>query len=229
MPLLPLQTTQVGGMVTLDEMVVLPGELGVGNGGPRDLTRESKAWRAAVLGRLGKTMKTTHRIQQHQFHHMADLRKKIVALQKQVTKLQYMQSVPRTSRQLTTSRGVEIVEGVPAPPVKPATLCDRPKLLATLWEEWIKGVGGRLPAKDFAPHQRGKVEALFHLRKPFWLCIERLIHNGYDAASAIDLIEEHYSDCDTMTKKLAKISRHEKLGGHYRLCPNGQGVNPNLQ
>ena len=134
-----------------------------------------------------------------------------------------MQSVPRTSRQLT-SRGVAVVEGVPAPPVKPATLCERPKQLATLWEEWIKGVGGRLPAKDFAPHQCGKVEALFHLWKPFWLCIERLIHNGCDAASIIDPINVLQT-----TQKLAHVGTHERQGGHCRLCLNGQGVNRNLQ
>ena len=73
----------------LDKMIVLPGELGAGDG-PRHLARDNTAWRAAVLGRLGKTMKTALRIQQHQFHHMADLRKQIGALKKQVTKLQCM-------------------------------------------------------------------------------------------------------------------------------------------
>ena len=113
--------------------------------------------------------------------------------------------------------------------MKPATLCDRPKQPATLWEEWIEGVGGRLAAKDFTPQQRGKVKALFHLRKPFWLCIERLIHNGYDAASAVDPVDELCSGFNTITKKLDQIRKHEKKGGHYKLCPNGQGVNPNLQ
>ena len=71
----------------LDEMVVLPGDR---DGPPLHLTRDNTAWRAAVLARLGKTMKTALRIQQHQFHHMADLRKQVGALKKQVSKLQCM-------------------------------------------------------------------------------------------------------------------------------------------
>ena len=129
-----------------------------------------------------------------------------------------------TSQVLTTRRGIELRNGGNSSTRRPATLCQRPKFLSVLWDEWLKGVDGRLPAKEFVPSQRGdkSVKHLFCLRKPFWMCMERPINNGYTAPEALDLINDLYPG--TVTEKLKALKKHEKLGGHHRLCPRGNGV-----
>ena len=116
--------SSVGGTIHMDEMRVLPGE---GNGGPRDITRESQNWRAAVFSRLGTTMDTATRIDQHTREQMAHMKKEIKILRREVRQLTYWRKVPSATTKLT--RGdVETVEGAPAPR-QPATLCPRPKSL----------------------------------------------------------------------------------------------------
>ena len=39
----------------------------------------------------------------------------------------------------------------------PATLCDNPRTVGTIWQEWRFGVGGRKPARLFKDRERGKV------------------------------------------------------------------------
>jgi len=139
-----------------------------------------------------------------------------------VKTLAYLRGAP-IDETATTRRGTVIREGA-VPAGKPATLSPRPKLLSQLWDEWMKGIDGRLPAKDFTSMQRGagKIKHVFCLRKPFWLCVERLIDAGYTSSEAIQLIDEIYPG--SMTQKLRAIKKHESLGGHWKLCPQGRGV-----
>lgn len=204
--------------MNLDEMRVLPGE---GNGGPRDITRESQNWRAAVFGRLGTTMDTATRIDQHTRDQLAYLKKQMKHLRAEVKLYMFVRRVPKETT--VTRRGTVVEAGV-APTTKPATLSDRPKLLSQLWNEWIKGIDGRLPAKEFTAQQRGeqKIKHLFCHRKPFWLCVERLIDNGFTSAEAVSKIDDLYKG--SVTNKLKELKKHEKKGGHYQLCPRGRGV-----
>ena len=153
----------------------------------------------------------------------------------------YIRGVPRTSRQLTTTRGTIVRDGGDVPARKPATLCDRPQYLSVLWDEWIKGVDGRLAAKHFSSKQRRdeKVKHLFCHRKPFWKCMERLIDNGYTAPEALSLIEELYPG--SMTQKLKTIKLHKKreviiscvqlggVGGHRKRSSVGRILTPEIQ
>ena len=205
-------------------MTVLPNE---GNGGPRDITRESAAWRAAVFGRLGVVVQKSTWLEQHVQQELAHLRRNQRHMRRAIKAIMFSRSALRTSstQVLTTRRGTEIRDGGNSSTARrPATLCQRPKFLHVLWDEWLKGVDGRLPAKEFVPSQRGEksVKYLFCLRKPFWKCMERLIDNGYTAPEALELINDLYPG--TVTEKLKALKRHEKLGGHHRLCPRGNGV-----
>ena len=105
----------VGGKVNLDEMRVLPGE---GNGGPRDITRESQNWRAAVFGRLGTTMDTATRIDQHTRDQLAYLKKQMKHLRAEVKLYMFVRRVPTETT--VTRRGTVVEAGV-APTTKPAT------------------------------------------------------------------------------------------------------------
>ena len=101
---------------------------------------------------------------------------------------------------------------------KPAQLCSNPKLLRTLWDEYIQGIGGNKPAKDFTREERGRVKSEFSQRKPFWECMSRLIAAGYTAGCAIQKIENTY--VGNLTFQLKCISKDEKKGGHNNLIPN---------
>ena len=212
--------SSVGGQVNLDEMRVLPGE---GNGGPRDITRESENWRAAVFGRLGTTMDTASRIDQHTREQLAYMKKEIKHLRREVKHLMFVRRVP-TETTVLTRRGVPIVEGEPAP-TKLALLSERPKSLRALWAEWVVGINGRLPACKFTPQQSGdrRVKHTFCQRRPFWHCVERVVEErSIPAQTVIDMIDSIYKG--SITQKLRKLKRDERLGGHYKLSPRGQGT-----
>ena len=88
----------------------------------------------------------------------------------------------------------------------------------------MKGIDGRLPAKDFASRQRGeaRIKRVFCMPKPFWMCVERLIDVGHTSAEAIKKIDDNYPG--SMTEKLRVVKRHKRLGGHWKLCPQGVGA-----
>lgn len=45
---------------------------------------------------------------------------------------------------------------------QPATLSRNPRNLATLWREYMEGIGGRKAAKDFNASDRGRVKRMYH-------------------------------------------------------------------
>ena len=130
----------------MDEMTVFPGEgNGQANGDARAITRDPVGWRAAVFGRLGTTVRTSTRIEQHQLQELAYLKKQISHLRREVKACMFVRKVP-TETTVVTQRGTVIEEGVP-PVRKSATLSGRPKFLSQLWTEWMKGINGRSSSK----------------------------------------------------------------------------------
>ena len=91
----------VSGKVNLDKMRALPGK---GNGGPRDITRESHNWRAAVFGRLGTTMDSATRMDQHTRDQLAYLKKQMKHIWAEVKLCMFVCRVP-TETTVTTRRG----------------------------------------------------------------------------------------------------------------------------
>ena len=201
----------------MDEMVINEDE-GGGLGGlqARDITRESAQWRAAVYARLGSTSKTTTEIQIHQVQEFAEMKRKIRRLEEQIRSLAY---APARNSTPTTTRGTEIRAGCPdqGQDTRPATLSQKPKLLAILWDEYINGVGGRLPAKQFSRQQRGTCKAVYSQRKVFWDCMERQIDSGATVQTALNRINGIYKG--TITQILDTLRTDERKGGHNQLCP----------
>ena len=152
-----------------------------GNVNPREITQESEHWRAAVYARLGTTARKTNEIQAFQLQEFRDLKNKVRRVEQVLRTLQYAPARRRGDGDInpdnrTTRAGTVIRTGAPVvQDTRPATLSPRPKLLAQLWDEWINGIGGRLPAKEFTAEQRGKCRAVFSQRKVFWDCMERQI------------------------------------------------------
>jgi hypothetical protein len=101
----------------------------------------------------------------------------------------------------------------------PAELSPLPRSLILLWQEWQTGIGGRKPAKDFTPSERGAVKFNFSRRKCVWDTIDRLIRSrpGYTAASAIRSIKLSYGENLSVTMVIDAIVRDKKKGGHPNL------------
>ena len=212
----------MGGTVNLDEMIDTPVQ---GNGGPRDITRESAQWRAAVYGRLGTTVCISSEIQQLALQEFKKLQNDIRILKAQV---RVLSNAParRLGRSTSTAAApperrqiVHVGPGAPTQEGPPATLYPRPRRLQQLWEEWVSGIDGRKPACEFTSYERGQVKSKFCLRKPFWLLMERLIKTrGFDTQTALNKVHQVYCG-STMTNMLKRIQEDEDKGGHQRLYP----------
>ena len=117
----------------------------------RDITTDSRQWRAHVFARLRNTAKTTTEIQTLQRSEFAEMKNRIRRLEDRIRVLQNAPArvvVNRRFDPTLTRRGVEIREGNPdqGQDTRPATLMRNPKLLGILWDEYQNGVGGWKPA-----------------------------------------------------------------------------------
>ena len=67
----------------------------------------------------------------------------------------------------------------------PAVLGRCPKTLFVLWDEYVNGIGGSKPAKEFTRRERGLKRNKFKYsnRLIVWKCMERLIARGGNTMS----------------------------------------------
>ena len=184
----------------------------------RDITRESAQWRAAVYARLGTTSKRTERIESTQMVEFAEIKRKMRWMESELRRLR---SAPAAIIGAATARGSAIVAGTPnqGQDLRPATLSPNPKTFSVLWDEYVNGISGRLPARKFSRGQRGKCKASYCQRKVFWDCVVRQIDAGKTYRTAIAEIEEIYGHLGSMSKMLVALRKDERRGGHCRLNP----------
>ena len=105
----------VDGVVSLVEMIVNE-EDGGDRIRARDITTDSRQWRAHVFARLGTTAKTTNEIQTLQRSEFAEMKNRIRRLEDRIRVLQSAPArvvVGRRFDPTRTQRGVEIREGNP--------------------------------------------------------------------------------------------------------------------
>ena len=98
-----------------------------------------------------------------------------------------------------------------------ASLIRCPRDLYTLWQEYEFGIGGRKPARQFTPQERGKVKVQYSRRKCAWNVIERLIRSGYTAQTACDKIYEVYGHV-SICKIIDRLRADAKTGGNPALA-----------
>ena len=91
-----------------------------------------------------------------------------------------------------------------------ATLSKQPKCLYSLWDEYVFGIGGRKPAKDFTPSERGSCKFKYSRRKVVWGLILQLVDSGLSAQVAIDRIYAAYGQQKTVTQLIESIRRDKK-------------------
>ena len=99
-------------------------------------------------------------------------------------------------------------------PILRAELSPTPKTLYDLWEEWTKGIGGRKPACQFTPQERGKKEVKhkFCRRKIVWARISLLVNAGYSAQVACDKIYDAYGQSTTVTQIINRMKEDKAQG-----------------
>lgn len=88
-----------------------------------------------------------------------------------------------------------------------------------MWEEYMRGIGGRKPAKDFTAKERGAVKYTYSLRKPFWNLVNRMIRAGYSSDAAIEKIYECYPRGWMTSKIIQQIRTDERAGGEQGEIP----------
>lgn len=98
-----------------------------------------------------------------------------------------------------------------------AKLSPHPRTLLLLWHEYLYGLEGNKPAKDFTPAERGRVKFKFSRRKCFWAVMARLINAGFTELAGIDKIHQAYGANLSVTAILNKLQRDKRNGGHPNL------------
>ena len=97
-----------------------------------------------------------------------------------------------------------------------AELSKNPRTLHLLWEEYQNGIGTRKAARLFSIRERNQnkqTKGLFCRRKPFWVCIERLVSKGIPPRVAIDRVYQVYGAATPVTAILRNLSKDQKKGG----------------
>jgi len=151
---------------------------------------------------------------------LAELKKRVKKIHDGVRDMQYAParvlgtSVPRTAR------GTVITHGNPdqGQDTREATLSSHPRDLSKLWEEWVNGVNGRLPARLSTREQRGRCSAKYSQRKVFWDCVQRQIDHGATSCTAIQRIQNVYHN-KSVTETLKALLEDGRKGGHHLLEP----------
>ena len=98
-----------------------------------------------------------------------------------------------------------------------ATLSKCPKTLHALWSEYEFGVGGKKPAKDFSPQERGRFKNIYSRRKLLWDKVAEMVRSGYDCYGACNKIYQVYGADRTVTQIIKLLRRDKPNGGHPSL------------
>ena len=73
-------------------------------------------------------------------------------------------------------------------PSRPAQLSRNVNSLGALWDEWLIGLNGNKPAKDFTSRERGANRHKYSKRLHVWRCISRHVGAGLSAEVAIAML-----------------------------------------
>lgn len=90
---------------------------------------------------------------------------------------------------------------------RPATLCENPKTLYVLWQEYMYGIHGRKPAREFTKQDKAAVRARYSQRRVIWDQINKLMRSKhrYTANEAIEKIYSVYGIRTPVTVIIKRI------------------------
>jgi hypothetical protein len=104
-----------------------------------------------------------------------------------------------------------------------AELSSRPPTVYAMWDEWLFGIAGRKPAKDFSARERGACKGMFHKRFVIWRRIEMLVGKGIIARRAIDLLYVVYGPNVSVTDMSKRLNKDVVRGTlHHSLQVDGR-------
>jgi hypothetical protein len=98
-----------------------------------------------------------------------------------------------------------------------AKLSIHPRTLLLLWHEYLFGLEGSKPARNFTSAERGRVRFKYCRRNCFWNVMRRLINGGFTELTAIDKIYQAYGNTLSVTSILNKMAKDKSGGGHPNL------------
>ena len=108
---------------------------------------------------------------------------------------------------LSPARPIRRTEGIST---QSASLSPHPRTLYELWDEYVIGIGGRKPAREFTSRDRGKLKYKYYRRKKLWDLVSALTRSGLTHLVAIDRIYQVYGRQNSVTTIIAAIKRDGK-------------------
>ena len=88
-----------------------------------------------------------------------------------------------------------------------ARLSPCPRTLLALWHEYVHGLNGNKPAKDFTARERGLFKCKYSRRKTFWTVVAKFVRAGYTDLAAIDKIKQAYGVRLSVTAIINSLQR----------------------
>lgn len=91
-----------------------------------------------------------------------------------------------------------------------ATLSRNPKSLREVWEEYVHGIGGRKPAREFTSRERnntmGGIKQKYYRRRIIWTTIDGMVRAGHTADAAIHAIRQAYGFQSSVTRIINRLA-----------------------
>lgn len=120
------------------------------------------------------------------------------------------QQQPTSGEEEEETPALETVEVAVRATTQLACLGKCPKTLNDLWHEYIFGLTGNKPAKDFTRAERGKVRFTYARRLVFWERCSEMIRMGYRTERAIDKIYTAYANCGSSVTKILNTMMQDR-------------------
>ena len=81
-----------------------------------------------------------------------------------------------------------------------AKLAPHPRTLLLLWHEYLFGLEGNKPARNFTSTERGRERFKYSQRNSFWTVMSQLINVGFTELSEIDKVHQAYGNDLSVTR-----------------------------
>ena len=98
-----------------------------------------------------------------------------------------------------------------------AKLVDRPKTLEVIWREYVSGVNGTKPAREYNDADRAKNSTKFCRRKVLWDIVSDWVWAGKTPEQAMAVMYRLYHPVVSVSRILDGLAKKKKTGGHPEL------------
>jgi len=106
------------------------------------------------------------------------------------------------------ARGQAILPFAPIDP-RPTKL-QAYRTVGAAWQEWMHGIGGNKPVKDWTPAEYKDQKSTYCRRLPLWQLMASLVNAGVAVSLVIKRIEEHYGPVKSIKNVADRIKQDVK-------------------